>query len=140
MKQGARGGPEYQAIINTAVDGIAVIDKSGTIQSFNPAANRIFGYDPDEVIGQNVKILMPQLHHDQHDSYIDNYRCTGVAKIIGIGREVQGRCKDGTLVSLDLPIAGWTSGGRHYFTGIMRDISERISSTLAIRRRCRRLW
>ncbi|MBS0639219.1 MAG: PAS domain S-box protein [Acetobacteraceae bacterium] len=126
MSHSAQGGPEYQAIINTAVDGIIVIDEVGIVQSFNPAATRIFGYAPDEVIGQNVRMLMPQPHHDRHDDYLVNYHRTGVAKIIGIGREVRGRHKDGTLVSLDLAIAEWMSGGRRHFTGIIRDISDRI--------------
>lgn len=124
---------QYQAIVNTAIDGIVVIDDAGIVQSFNPAAVRIFGYRPDEVIGRNVNMLMPQPHRDAHDGYMRNYRMSRVAKIIGIGREVEGCRKDGTLIPVDLAIAEWTSGGRQYFTGIMRDLTDRKQSERSTR-------
>ena len=115
---------KYQAIVDTAVDPIAVIDDSGTIQSFNRAAEAIYGYGADEVIGKNVSILMPEPNRTAHDSYLTNYLRTGERKVIGIGREVMGRRKDGSTFPLHLSVAGWHAGGRRYFTGIMRDITE----------------
>src|SRR5438477_12355232 len=85
-----------QAVVHTAVDGVILIDAAGTVLVFNPACERLFGYPASEVIGQNVKLLMPSPFHDEHDSYLDNYRRTGERKIIGIGRKVVGRRRDGT--------------------------------------------
>ncbi|EWY39006.1 hypothetical protein N825_08370 [Skermanella stibiiresistens SB22] len=115
----------YRSIVDSAVDAIVVIDEIGTVQSFNPAAERIFGHSADEVIGSNVKKLMPSHHRDRHDGYLSNYRRTGERKIIGIGREVEGLRKDGSLFPLELSIAEWRAGERRFFTGIMRDITER---------------
>ncbi len=116
---------KYRAIIDTAVDAIAVIDEHGIVQSFNGAAEKIFLYPADEVVGRNVSMLMPEPDHSQHDRYIANYRTTGQAKIIGVGREVRGRRRDGSIFPLDLSIAEWRADGRRYFTGIMRDVTER---------------
>jgi PAS domain S-box-containing protein len=115
-----------RAIVETAADAIIVIDEAGLVQSVNRAAERIFGYAPDEIIGRNVDVLMPEGHARAHDSYLEAYRRTGERKIIGIGREVEGRRKDGVLFPLDLAMAEWRDArGRRFFTGIMRDISER---------------
>lgn len=116
----------YQAIVDTATDGIIVIDDHGIIQSFNNAARRLFGYETEEVIGHNVSTLMPPPDQARHDGYLANYRETGQAKIIGVGREVAGRRKDGRHFPLDLSIAQWVSNdGFRYFTGIVRDLTER---------------
>jgi two-component system, LuxR family, sensor kinase FixL len=88
-----------KAIIETAVDGIITIDEYGRIEAANPATCRIFGYDVEEMLGQNVTLLMPSPYHENHDGYMHNYRETGVRKIIGIGREVQGKKKNGTIGS-----------------------------------------
>jgi PAS domain S-box-containing protein len=125
---------KYRAIIDTAVDAIAVIDERGIVQSFNPAAERVFRYAAAEVVGRNVAMLMPEPDHSAHDSYIENYRRSGQAKIIGIGREVRGRRRDGTLFPLELSIAEWRAGGARFFTGIMRDISARKRDEEALRR------
>jgi PAS domain S-box-containing protein len=119
------GLEQYRAIVDTATDGIIVIDDNGTIQSFNRAAQRIFGYEPDEVIRKNVRELMPEPDRGRHDSYLANYRATGIAKIIGSGREVEGRHKDGSKIPLELSIGEWMSDSRRYFTGILRDLTER---------------
>ena len=116
---------KYRAIIETAVDGIVVIDERGFVEAFNRAAEMIFGYAADEVIGRNVKLLMPEPDRSQHDGYIAHFRSTGQAKIIGVGREVTGQRKDGSVFPLDLSIAEWHAGGQRYFTGIVRDITLR---------------
>jgi PAS domain S-box-containing protein len=115
----------YRSIVDTAVDAMAVIDEQGIVQSFNVAAERTFGYSADEVIGRNVAMLMPEPDRSRHNGYLDRYRRTGERRIIGIGREVEGRRKDGSTFPLELAIAEWRVGGQRFFTGIMRDISER---------------
>ena len=114
-----------RAIVETAVDGIITIDELGNVTSLNPAATRIFGYSPQEVLGKNVKLLMPEPYRAEHDGYIRNYITTGVKKIIGIGREVVGLRKDGTRFPMDLAVSETLLGDRRIFTGIVRDISER---------------
>jgi two-component system sensor kinase FixL len=114
------------AIINTTVDGIIVIDDRGSIESFNPGAERLFGYTSSEVIGKNVNVLMPSPFHEEHDSYLDRYLTTGRAAIIGIGREVKGRRKDGTVLPLHLSVGEMAVGGRRKFTGMVHDLSDRV--------------
>lgn len=101
------------------------IDADGVVEHLNPAAERMFGYTAAEVLGRNVSMLMPSPHREQHDQYIRNYRETGVARIIGIGRETVGRRKDGSVFPLELSVGEVKLGARHLFTGIVRDISER---------------
>ncbi len=114
-----------RAIINTTVDGIITINETGIIQSFNPAAELIFGYQEEEVIGENVHLLIPDPHHDQHNGYIHAYMTTREAKIIGIGREVQGIRKNGEIFPLALAVSNVELPGRTLFTGIVRDITKR---------------
>ncbi len=115
-----------QAILETTVDGIITIDESGTVESFNAAAERIFGYSAEEVVGRNVSILMPLPHASEHDGYMQRYLETGKRHIIGIGREVEGLRKEGTTFPLELAVSEvFASFGRRIFTGIVRDISER---------------
>jgi two-component system CheB/CheR fusion protein len=128
-----------RAIVDTAVDAIVVIDEMGTIQSVNPATRTTFGFVPEEVIGRNVKILLPAKVAAAHDGYLEAYKRTGVRKIIGIGREVEGRRKDGSQFPLDLSVAEWRDAqGRGFFVGIMRDITER-KQTQEILAQARRL-
>jgi two-component system sensor kinase FixL len=114
----------FQAILDTTVDGMITINEEGIVQSFNRAAERIFGYAASEVIGRNVSMLMPSPYRENHDGYVKNYLRTGVAKIIGIGREAEGRRKDGSTFPLYLAVSEVRVGERRLFTGILRDISE----------------
>lgn len=113
-----------RAILNTAVEGIITIDERGVIESVNPAAEKMFGYSRDEVIGQNVKMLMPSPYREQHDGYLENYHRTGHAKIIGIGREVLGQRKDGTVFALDLSVSEVRLADRRIYTGFIHDVSQ----------------
>lgn len=114
-----------QAILDHMVDGIITIDPFGIITSFNPAAERIFGYTAGEALGHNVKLLMPNPHHDAHDGYLRNFQETGEAQIIGLGREVEGQRKDGDLFPMELAIAEVSRHGKPLYVGMVRDISER---------------
>jgi PAS domain S-box-containing protein len=121
------------AILNTAVEGIITIDEHGTIASFNPAAERLFGYPAAEVLGQNVRLLMPSPYREEHDGYIARYCHTGEKKIIGIGREVVGQRKDGTVFPLALAVSEMRLGTRRMFTGMVQDISARKQAETALR-------
>jgi len=114
-----------RAILHTAVEGIITIDERGVIESVNPAALKLFGYRADEMVGQNVSLLMPEPFSSEHDHYLHNYKKTGKAKIIGIGREVIGRRKDGSLFPMDLSVGEVRLAGERFFTGIVRDITAR---------------
>lgn len=113
-----------EAIIQNAIDGIITIDSMGIVESINPAASALFGYAPEEVIGNNISILMPEPDHSRHDSYIHNYKTTGVKKIIGIGREVRGRKKDGTTFPFRLAVSEVVYGERKIFTGFIHDLTK----------------
>lgn len=114
-----------RSVIDHAVDGIITIDPRAVVESFNPAAERIFGYRADEVIGRNVSMLMPEPYRSHHDAYVSNYQRTANAKIIGIGREVVGRRKDGSVFPMDLAVSEYDAGSERHFVGIVRDVTER---------------
>ena len=116
---------QLKAVFETAVDGIITIDDRGLIQSINSAAEKIFGYSRESIIGQNVSLLMPEPYAAEHDSYINAYLTTRKPKIIGIGREITGRRKDGTVFPLELSVSEVYHGGKYSFTGVVRDISRR---------------
>jgi PAS domain S-box-containing protein len=112
-------------VLDTVVDGLITIDQRGIIQSYNRGCIRLFGYTPEEAIGSGVNMLMPEPYRGEHDGYINAYRNTGMAKVIGIGREVTGRHKDGTLFPMELSVGASPQGGNHAFVGIVRDLTER---------------
>jgi two-component system, LuxR family, sensor kinase FixL len=114
-----------RAILETTVDAIITIDAYGRIESFNAAAERIFGFSAAEAVGENISILMPEPYRAEHDDYLESYRRTGRRRIIGIGREVTGRRKDGSTFPMDLAVSEVHLGDRVIFTGIVRDITER---------------
>lgn len=114
-----------QSILDNLADGIITIDAIGTIRSFNLAASNIFGYAFEEVVARNIRMLMPEPDRSQHDSYLQNYADSGKAKIIGIGREVEGLRKNGTIFPMDLAVTRGIDHGEVIFIGIVRDISER---------------
>ena len=113
-----------QAILDTTVDGIITINESRIVQSFNKAAEKIFGYPAGEVIGGNVNMLMPSPYREEHETYVENYLRTGNRKIIGIGREVMGRRNDGTTFPLYLAVSEVWVGNKRLFAGILRDITQ----------------
>jgi PAS domain S-box-containing protein len=115
-----------RSIIDSAVDGIIVIDAAGRIESVNKSAERLFGYSSDEVIGRNVKMLMPSPYHEEHDGYISRYLDTGIKRIIGLGRQVSGLRRDGTTFPLQLSVGEHVVDGERKFTGILHDLSVRV--------------
>jgi two-component system sensor kinase FixL len=116
----------WRSVVDSAVDGIIVIDARGRIEAFNRGAERLFGYRALEVLGHNVNILMPAPYREEHDGYLSRYLASGKATIIGIGREVTGRRRDGTTFPLDLSVGEMSVGGEPKFTGILHDLSARV--------------
>lgn len=112
-------------ILKAVVDGIVTSDECGIIQVFNPAAEEIFGYTADEVVGKSINVLMPHSEARHHDGYLQKYQETGKANIIGYGREVMGRRKDGSEFPIDLAVSQLEIHGKRYFTGVVRDITAR---------------
>jgi two-component system sensor kinase FixL len=122
------------AIVQNATDGIITIDMAGIMEIVNPAAAELFGYELDEMVGKNINMLMPEPHHSSHDQYIHNYMRTGVAKIIGIGREVKGKRKDGSIFPCRLSISELQLEDRKLFTGIVHDMTEQKQAEQALKR------
>jgi two-component system sensor kinase FixL len=111
-------------IIETAIDGIITIDDNGIVESFNPAAERIFGYRADEIIGRSINMLMPEPHRGRHDDYIHHYKATGESRIIGVGRDVTGVTREGLPIDLRLSVAEYTDQDGRHFVGFTQDITE----------------
>ncbi len=120
------------AVLNTTVDGIITMGEDRAIQSYNRAAEQIFGFTREEVIGQNVKMLMPEPYRDEHDGYVKNYHETNHKKIIGIGREVRGLRKNGDIFPMELAVSEINHLTHRTYTGIVRDISVRRELEVAL--------
>ena len=114
-----------RAILETSPDGLITIDENGIVQSFNPAAERMFGHVAAEVIGQNVSCLMPSPYREEHDAYLARFLRTGEKRIIGIGREVLGQRKDGAIFPMELAVGEVRTGRHRLFAGFVRDVSAR---------------
>lgn len=125
-------GRKLQAVLDTVVDGIVSISAKGIITAFNPSAERIFGYSAVEVIGKNVNVLMPEPYHSAHDGYLTNYLTTGEQKIIGIGRSVKARRKDGSIFPMELGVSRMSVDDEMGFVGSIRDITEREAAEKAL--------
>lgn len=123
---------ELSSILNLAPDGIAVIDRNGIVVTFNQAAERMFGWSAEELIGKNINTLMPEPHHTNHESYLRNYQRTGEAKVIGYEREVDAAHRDGRLFPIALSVSEFVMRGETHYVGILRDITERRATADAI--------
>jgi PAS domain S-box-containing protein len=130
---------KLRGILESALTAIITINDRGLIEAVNPAAERLFGYTAAELIGKNVKTLMPEPYQSEHDTYISNYLASGTKKIIGIGREVRGRRSDGTTFLLHWSVSEFMANGRRYFTGLIQDLSDRTHVEEALRESERRL-
>jgi PAS domain S-box-containing protein len=119
------GAARLKAVVETAVDGVILIDAQGLVLMFNPACEKLFKFKAEEIIGQNVKMLMPAPYRAEHDGYLNNFHRTRVRKIIGIGREVTGRRKDGSTFPMDLSVGEAIQDGESIFVGIIHDLTER---------------
>lgn len=127
------------AIVDNAIDAIISISTNDSILSINNATEQLFGYSRDELVGRNVSILMPEPSSGEHDSYIQNFLRTGEAKIIGKGREVIGKHKDGHELPLELGVTESITNGERMFIGVLRDISGRREAEGRIRTSEKRL-
>jgi two-component system sensor kinase FixL len=119
------GAARLRAIVDTIADGVILIDARGHILLFNPACETLFGYGADEVIGRNIKMLMPPSDRDEHDRFLADYRPTGIPRIVGARREVSGQRKDGTQFPLTLSVGEVKREGESLFVGLIRDLTER---------------
>ncbi|MDH3643209.1 MAG: PAS domain S-box protein, partial [Gammaproteobacteria bacterium] len=128
----SRGSAEAEAILDTAVDSIIIIDQRGRIETFNQAATKLFGYQPGEVIGKSVNMLMPEPHHSGHDRYMQSYLDGGSPKIIGIGRELEAVDRNGVRIPIYLAVSEVKSDVEPRFTGIIRDLSEQRATREAL--------
>lgn len=123
--EAAARAAHLESILATVPDAMIVIDERGIIQSFSSAAERLFGYSAAEVIGKNVKMMMPMPYRGNHDGYIDRYLRTGERRIIGIGRVVVGERRSGSTFPMELAVGEMRSGSQRFFTGFIRDLTER---------------
>ncbi len=130
---------QHQAVFENSVDGLILINSLGTVVSFNPAAEDIFGYTKKEVIGENIKMLMPSPYQEEHDGYLQAYKDTGQKKIIGIGREVEGLHKNGRIFPVELSICEIELNNETFFSGFVRDISDRKFAEIELQKVSKKL-
>ena len=128
-----------QAILDTVIDGIICIDEQGTIETVNKSAEKLFGYSEAEARGQNIKIFMPEPYTSEHDGYMQRYLETGEARVLGKGRQVEGRRKDGSTFPMDLAVGEMWVNGQRKFTGVVRDITSRLETETSLRENEERL-
>jgi len=128
-----------EAIISATVDAVITISEDRIIEAFNPAAEKMFGYEADEAIGQNVNIIMPEPYHSEHNQYVENYKNTGVKKIIGLGREERGRHKDGQEFPVLVSIGEAKAEGRRMFVGVIRDLTAQKQAEREVEMQQRRM-
>jgi len=114
-----------QTILENVLDGIITINEGGVIESFNKSAENIFGYKASEVVGERINVLMPEPYRSEHEDYLNNFKKSGVKKVIGIGREVEGKRKDGSIFPMDLAVSEMWLGTHRIFIGSVHDITER---------------
>jgi two-component system sensor histidine kinase/response regulator len=129
-----RSEERLRSVVDHVIDGIIAIDEQGIVQTLNPAAERIFGYPAADIIGKNVNILMPEPFHSEHDSHVAKCLLAGRPTVVGINREAKGRRNDGSSFPMDLAVSEFWLGDRRFFTGIIRDITERKEAEEALRR------
>jgi two-component system sensor kinase FixL len=128
----------FAALLDAAVDGMVIINEQGRVLNFNSAAEQMFGYTTEEVVGQNVSMLMPAPYSQEHDKYLQRYLKTMDPKIIGVGRRAEAQRKDSRVFPIDLSVGEYIDGESRYFVGIIRDLSEQVESereTMQIRQR-----
>ncbi len=131
-EQGPQAESHLRSILATVPDAMVVIDEQGSILSFSAAAEKMFDYREDEVVGRNVKMLMPSPDRERHDQYLTNYLTTGKRKIIGIGRVTTGLHRDGSTFPMELSVGEAWLGERRIFTGFIRDLTERQQTLLRL--------
>jgi len=129
----------FSALLDAAADGIVIISHKGQILNFNQAAERLFGYQAEEVLNQNVKLLMPDPYKEEHDGYLSHYMESGEPRVIGIGRRVEARRKDGTVFPIELSVGEYLEGQFRFFVGIIRDLTYREGVETALRQSEERL-
>jgi PAS domain S-box-containing protein len=125
LSQQRRSEQLLRSVLNSVSDAIISTDEMGNIGSVNPATEQLFGYSTSELLGQNVKILMPIPWRNEHDSYLENYRKTGIGKIIGKGREVEAQRRDGFTFPVELLVSEFQLDNQRQFTGVVRDVTQR---------------
>jgi len=125
LAQLAEREAHLQSVMDTIPDAMVVIDAQGVIQSFSKTATRLFGYSAEEAVGRNISLLMPSPYREQHDAYLSRYLATGERRIIGVGRLVVGQRKDGSTFPMELAVGEMQANGRRFFTGFLRDLTER---------------
>lgn len=137
ISRAERDAARWAAVLATARDAIISIDETGCITLFNPMAEQMFGYTADEILGRNVGMLMPPPYRDQHDSYIRNYRTTGVARAIGRIRTVEAQRKSGEIFPIELSVSESRIGDETIYTAVIRDISDKVRLENELRVRVR---